>query len=187
MGRKIPEANVQQAFVLDTVYGIISKIESPKILCVGSFEDTASEFLKVLGFDVEEVDPMLNYDLETFATKPTTIKGSYDAIFSTSVIEHVERDDEFLMLISDLLKPAGIAVLTCDYCDTYKTGDPKPSVDYRFYTQKDIKERLLPGLVDCSLVDKPQWDCSNPDFYYAGLNYTFATIVLNKHSSKEID
>ena len=181
MQRKIPEANVQQAFVLDTVYKTISNIENPKILCVGSFEDTASEFLKILGFEVEEVDPMLNYDLETFVTKPTTRENSYDVIFSTSVIEHVEKDDEFLMLISDLLKPGGIAVLTCDFCDTYKVGDPKPAVDYRFYTQKDIKERLLSKIIDCSLVDEPHWDCPNPDFNYGGFNYTFGTIVLRKH------
>lgn len=180
MVRKIPEANVQQAFVLDTVYKIISKIENPKTLCVGSFEDSASESLKNLGFSVEEVDPMINYDLDTFITKPTTIKNSYDVVFSTSVIEHVEYDEKFLIQIAALLKKGGIAVLTCDYCDTYKKGDPIPNVDYRFYTQKDIKKRLLPNLPDCRLVDKPQWDCPNPDFYYGGFNYTFGTIVFKK-------
>ncbi len=181
MQRKIPDANVQQAFVLDTVYKMVSNIEDPKILCVGSFEDTASEFLKLLGYNIEEVDPVLNYDLKTFLTKPTTVKGSYDLVFSTSVIEHVEDDGEFLTHICEMLKPKGIAVLTCDYCDTYKPGDPKPEVDFRFYTQKDIKERLLTYAIDCSLVDEPQWDCPNPDFHYIGFDYTFGTIVLRKN------
>lgn len=180
MKRKIPEANVQQAFVLDTVYKVISTIEKPTVLCVGSFEDSASESLKILGFDIEEVDPMVNYDLGTFMTKPTTIKNSYDVVFSTSVIEHVELDDEFLMQIAALLKKGGVAILTCDYCDTYKDGDPKPAVDFRFYTQKHIKEKLLPKLVGCRLIDEPQWDCLTPDFYYDGFNYTFGTIVLKK-------
>lgn len=180
MERKIPEANVQQAFVLDTVYKIISRIEHPKILCVGSFEDSASESLKALGFEVEEVDPMVNYDLATFMTKPTTVKNSYDVVFSTSVIEHVEHDEQFLMDIAALLKKGGVAVLTCDYCDSYRPGDPKPVVDFRFYTQKDIKERLLVKVADCSLVGEPRWDCPNPDFHYDGFNYTFASIVLKK-------
>lgn len=180
MRRKIPEANIQQAFVLDTVYKFASVLEKPKILCVGSFEDSASEALKLLGFDIEEVDPMINFDLNTFAGKPTTVKNSYDIIFSTSVIEHVEQDEEFLKQIAALLKKDGKIVLTCDYCDTYQAGDPKPSVDFRFYTQKDIKERLLPRLDDCRLIDEPEWDCPNPDFYYDGFNYTFGTIVLEK-------
>ncbi len=180
MERKIPEANVQQAFVLDTVYNVVSKIQKPKILCVGSFEDSASESLKMLGFDIDEVDPMINYDLGTFMTKPTTIKNSYDVVFSTSVIEHVENDEKFLMDIAALLKKDGVAVLTCDYLDTYKKGDPIFAVDFRFYTQKDIKERLLAKVPNCHLVDTPQWDCPNPDFYYDGFNYTFASLVIRK-------
>lgn len=180
MSRKIPEANVQQAFVLDAVYRIASEIESPRILSVGSFEDSASESLKLLGFDVEEVDPMVNYDLATFMTKPGTTVGSYDVVFSTSVIEHVEDDERFLRHIARLLRKGGKAVLTCDYLDTYRPGDPKPAVDFRFYTQKDIKERLLPKVSALRPADEPQWDCPNPDFNYGGFNYTFATIVLEK-------
>ena len=180
MARKIPEANVQQAFVLDTVYKFAKDIVVPKILCVGSFEDSAAESLKALGFDIDEIDPMINYDLAAFITKPTTIKGSYDLIFSTSVIEHVEKDEEFLRDMALLVKKGGKIVLTCDYCDTYKPGDPIFDVDFRFYTQKDIKERLLSTLVDCRLFDEPDWNCPNPDFFYEGLNYTFGTIVLEK-------
>lgn len=180
MTRKIAEANVQQAFVLDTVYKIAGQIENPKILCVGSFEDSAAQSIKALGFKVEEIDPMINYDLDVFMTKPTTEKNSFDIIFSTSVIEHVEEDEKFLMQIASLLKPGGQAVLTCDFLDTYKVGDPKPSVDFRFYTQKDIKERLLPKLPNCELVDEPQWNCPNPDFYYEEYIYTFASLVIKK-------
>ena len=180
MKRKIPEANVQQAFVLDSVYKIISKIDNPKTLCIGSFEDSAADSLKLLGFNIVEIDPMVNYDLNTFMTKPTTVKNSFDLVFSTSVIEHVENDGEFIEHIVSLLKKGGVAVLTCDYLDSYKIGDSKPIVDYRLYTQKDFSERLFSKFANCEFLEKPQWDCPNPDFWYEGVNYTFATIVVKK-------
>ena len=180
MSRKIPEANVQQAFVLDSVYKIVSNVENPKILSVGSFEDSAAESLKLLGFRIVEVDPMINYDLDVFMTKPTTLENSFDVIFSTSVIEHVEDDEKLVRQIASLLKPGGTAVLTCDYADAYQPGDAKPTVDFRLYTQKDLRERLPAQMPNCALIDEPQWDCPQPDFWYEGVNYTFASFVLRK-------
>ena len=183
MARKIPEANIQQAFVLDTVLKYATKVTNPKILCIGSYDDTAAGALKTYGYMMDEVDPVLNYDLNTFMHKPSTIKSSYDMIFSTSVIEHVKDDELFVSQIGELLAPGGIAVLTCDYNNQYKPGDPIPQEDFRMYTQKDFKERLLPLLKDCSLVDDPRWDCQNPDFEYAGCQYTFASLVFRKSKS----
>ncbi len=183
MERKIPEANIQQAFVMDTVQKFASLLTSPKILCVvGSYDDTAAAGLKKLGYSMEEIDPALNCDLNTYFHKPSTLKGSYDIIFSTSVLEHVPDDELFMTQIAELLAPGGTAILTCDYNDQYQPGDPIPDVDFRFYTQKDFKQRILPLLKNCSLVDEPQWDCPNPDFTYAGYyRYTFATLVFQKN------
>jgi len=181
MSRKIPEANVQQAFVLNTVQNLATQFKSPKILCVGSYEDTAAAGLKKLGYKLKEIDPAINFDLNRFFHRLFTRKRSYDIIFSTSVIEHVKDDELFIRQIAELLVQGGIAILTCDYNDHYKPGDPIPSEDFRLYTQKDFKERLLPLLKDCSLVDEPQWDCPNPDFTYAGCRYTFATFVFRKN------
>jgi SAM-dependent methyltransferase len=134
-----------------------------------------------MGYAVEEIDPLLNCDLNTFFRRRSTAKGSYDIVFSTSVLEHVPDDELFMKQIAGLLSPGGVAVLTCDYDDQYKPGDPIPSVDCRLYTQRDLKERILPLLEGCSLVDEPQWDCPNPDFTYAGFfRYTFATLVFQK-------
>lgn len=181
MARKIPEANIQQAFILDTVQKFIRRYETPKILCVGSYDDTAFSALKMYGHRMDEVDPVLNYDLNTFMHKPSTSKGSYDIIFSTSVIEHVKDDELFITQIAELLSQGGVAILTCDYNDQYKPSDKIPSEDFHMYTQKDFFERLLPLLRECSLVDEPQWDCPNPDFVYAGYSYTFATFVFRKN------
>jgi hypothetical protein len=179
--KKIPEANVQQAFVFDTTIRLSKNISSPKILGIGAFEDTAVAALKLLQYDIDEIDPVLNYDLETYLTKPSTKPESYDIIVSTSVIEHVENDVKFLMDMEVLLKKGGYIILTCDFKEDYKIGDDIPNVDFRFYTKEDIMDRLLVNLPQLKLVDNPKWDCPNPDFYYGKYNYTFASIVLQKN------
>jgi SAM-dependent methyltransferase len=179
--KKIPEANVQQAFVFDTAVELAKKIEKPKILAVGAFEDTAAEGLKLLNYDIDFIDPILNYDIETFITKPDVKAGAYDIIISTSVIEHVEKDEKFIQDIAYLLKKGGYGILTCDYNDQYKKGDNIPAVDFRFYTQHDLRERLMKSIPDCELVGVADWDCENPDFYLSGIyNYTFASLVFYK-------
>jgi SAM-dependent methyltransferase len=184
MSKKIDRANVQQAFVFDTVYRNIKNYNNPKMLCVGSYEDTASMGLNRFGYEVEEIDPMINYYLQDYYTKPTTVKNSYQIIFSTSVIEHDPDDKSFMQCIEGLLAPGGIAVITCDYKDGWKPGEPKPEVDARFYTKQDLEQRLLSYIPTCELVDTPHWDCPNPDFHYLGkYQYTFATFVVRKKNS----
>jgi SAM-dependent methyltransferase len=185
MAKKIPEANVQQAFVFDTVYRYLSNYKNPKILCVGSYEDTAAMSLKKMGIQIEEIDPTYNYSLQEYCTKPSTRKNSYDIIFSTSVIEHDPDDESFVKCIADLLAYDGIAIMTCDYKDGWTRGEPKPECNERFYTQNDLKNRLLPLMHDCHLIDEPQWDCPNPDFNYLGkYQYTFATFAVKKNPKK---
>lgn len=181
MAKKIARANVQQAFVFDTVYRYLNLFSNPKLLCVGSYEDTASMSLQRMGYTVEDIDPMINYFLQEFYTKPSTKKETYSIIFSTSVIEHDPDDESFIKCVSGLLAPGGIAVITCDYKDGWKPGDLKPDVDARFYTKLDLEQRLLSYIPDCELVDTPHWDCPEPDFNYLGkYQYTFASFVIRK-------
>ncbi|MEQ1554332.1 MAG: methyltransferase domain-containing protein, partial [Ferruginibacter sp.] len=181
MAKKIARANVQQAFVFDTVYRNLINYINPKLLCVGSYEDTASMLLTKMGVAVEEIDPMINYFLQDYYTKPTTKKASYDIIFSTSVIEHDPDDKSFLECIEGLLKPGGIAVITCDYKDGWVSGQPKPDVDARLYTKKCMEERMLSYIPKCKLVQLGDWDCPNPDFFLTkDYQYTFATFVFKK-------
>ena len=181
MSRKIPEANVQQGFVFDTVYRYLPQYQNPAILCVGSFEDTASVSLIKMGCKIEEIDPVMNYSLQEYFALPATLKHSHDIIFSTSVIEHVADDESFIRQVADLLALGGLAIITCDYKEGWKPWEPKPECDERLYTQWDLRARLLPLMSGCRLVDEPQWDCPNPDFTLAGRHkYTFATFVVRK-------
>jgi SAM-dependent methyltransferase len=181
MSKKIARANVQQAFVFDTAFRFLKDYPSPKLLCVGSYEDTASMGLRKMGYNVDEVDPMINYFLQEFYTKPTTKKSFYDIVFSTSVIEHDPDDQSFIECIEGLLALNGIAVITCDYKDGWKHGELKPDVDARFYTKEDLENRLLSYLKNSTLLDEPNWNCINPDFLFEGkYQYTFATFCFQK-------
>lgn len=183
MVSKIPPANIQQAFVFDSVKHFAACLASPRILCVGSYDDSAAASLKKLGYAIEEIDPEVNgLDLNMFFNLPSTVKGSYDMVFATSVIEHVQNDTLFVSQMAELLAPRGVGLLTCDYNDFHMPGDPVIPGDYRFYTQRDFILRLLPSIKNCSLVDVPHWECSNPDFVFLGYRYTFATVVFRKHS-----
>ncbi len=181
MAKKIGRANVQQAFVFDTVFRHLNDYPEAKLLCVGSYEDTASMALRKMGYNVEEVDPMLNYFLQEYYEKPGVKKNSYDIVFSTSVIEHDPDDKSFLECVEGLLKPGGLAVITMDYKDGWKLGEPKPEVDARFYTKHDMEHRVMSYLPKSRTIDKGQWECPNPDFNYLGrYQYTFATLVFRK-------
>jgi len=181
MSRKIPEANIQQAFVFETVRNLSANFPHPRILSVGSYEDTAYIGLQKIGYTVEGIDPVLNYDLTTFLSKPGVKENKYDIIFSTSVIEHVKDDNQFVKEIAGLLKPGGFAILTCDYKQDYKPGDKIPWVDFRFYTPHDLEERLPGNMKDCEIFGDHNWECSQPDFWFENINYTFATFVAKKN------
>lgn len=183
MKKKIPEANVQQGFVFDTAVHFAEQIGGAcRLLSVGAFEDTAFLTMQKMGYRIDAVDPNINYDLATFKTRPCIRPASYDVIISTSVIEHVEDDESFVRDIGELLKPGGIAILTCDFHNDYVQGFPIPDVDCRFYTKKDIGNRLLRVIPECALYGAPhEWECSEYDFCFMNkYRYTFATFVFQK-------
>ena len=98
-------------------------------------------------------DPVINCDLNDFVGRPSTAKETYDVVFATSVLEHVEDDEKFMRQVSELLKPGGVLILTCDFNDGYKHGDPIPSVCHRMYTQTDFRERIIPSARQCIPLD----------------------------------
>lgn len=186
--KKIPRANIQQAFIFDAVEKTARRLGNPRMLCIGSFEDTAAVSLKKLGYPLDEIDPAINkLDLNAFMQLPTTKPSSYDVVFSTSVLEHVKDDEKFVRQMADLLAPGGIGILTCDFKEGYKIGDPVIDSDFRFYTKHDLSQRLMAKLTDCELLDAPDWDCVAPDFELGGFKYTFATLAFRKRESQEVN
>lgn len=178
MSRKIPEANVQQAFVVEAVQGILKKKPDARILCVGAYEDTATHYLGSLGIEIVNIDPVENVDLTKFHARDPE---PFDIIFSTSVLEHVGDDETFVSQVGELLKRGATAILTCDFNNAYETGAPVPATVVRQYTKKDLLQRLPAVLetVGCKLIGKPTYAGKN-DFLYQGHTYSFATFVFKR-------
>ena len=187
LARKIPRANVQQAFALDAVERLLADLTEPRILAIGSFEDTAVAALKAKGFRIDEVDPNVNgVDLESFYRSPEAVLESYDLILCVSVLEHVEDDEGFVRMVADLLAPDGIAIFTVDFSNSYPADARKPTIDRRLYNARDLRERLMATIPDCSLVDLPSWDDGSSDFEYDGCNYAFASWVFRKLNIRRV-
>lgn len=179
LSRKIPEANIQQAFTLQTALDLTPK--GGLVLSAGSWEDTATETLKKLGYNVTDVDPMINSDLKTYFDNNQQIHGKLDSVVSTSVIEHVHNDEEFIDCICKLLKSGGYGIVTMDYNNEYLNGGvTKPNEDVRLYTEYDLRVRLNAVLEEngCELLEADY--SGENDFTYAGHWYTFATFVFKK-------
>jgi predicted ATP-grasp superfamily ATP-dependent carboligase len=177
--RKIPEANIQQAFTLQTTLDLVPT--NSNILSAGCWEDTATETLKKVGYDVIDVDPQINTDLKTYFDQHPEIHGNLDAVVSTSVIEHVEKDEEFIDCICKLIKSGGYGIVTMDYNNGYLNGGvSKPVEDVRLYTEYDLRIRLNSVLEEnnCELLEA-NYEGEN-DFCYCGHWYTFATFVFKK-------
>lgn len=180
MSRKIPEANVQQAFVYDLVGELIST--DKRVLSIGCFEDTAYESLLKRGWEIVGIDPDTDGNTLDSFYKSTT--KDFDIVFSTSVLEHVQDDELFITQICDLLSPGGYAILTTDFRNDYVPGFPLPNTDVRFYTRYDLEVRFKSLLEKCGCfyVGETNW-IGQPDFHYQGHNYSFATIVFRKDSN----
>jgi SAM-dependent methyltransferase len=152
------------------------------MLCIGSHEDSAFGALRKLGFPVVGIDPAENdVYFSEFFHRARSRGDQFSCIFSTSVLEHVMNDELFIEQMAALLAPGGIGMLTCDFRDDWRPGQPKPNVDHRLYTRWDFHQRLIPLLEGCYLIDPPRWECEKPDFVFEGrYKYTFATLCFRR-------
>ena len=46
------------------------------------------------------------------------------------------------------------------------TGELIKECEYDHITEEDIREKLLPVLDGCELLDEPDWKCDHPDFVF---------------------
>lgn len=173
---KIGDAIVQQAYVYDLAKQYAKS--GSRILSAGSYQDTAAELLRFDGYAVYDVDPVINYDLHTFAQLAL---HTYNVIISTSVLEHTNNDEEFIDDCCRLLAPGGVAIFTMDFKDDWTPGQPVPYTSNRFYRVSDLTGRLAQVLArnGCSLVSTPDYSAKDR-FIWDGINYSFASWTFKK-------
>jgi hypothetical protein len=173
MARKIHAANVQQAWTVE----MVRRTGAKSVFCVGCFEDTGYEILQLENPYILGIDSAHGMDLRQFRQR---IGSQFECVFATSVIEHVPDDGQFIRDLCDSLIPGGTCILTADFKEGWKKGQPLPATDQRFYTSADIAriEKILTEK-NCYFVDKPDTSGA-PDFHYQGHDYSFIGLVFKK-------
>jgi hypothetical protein len=178
MARKISEANVQQAWTVE----MVRRTGAHSVLCVGCFEDTGFELLiqdEPKRF-LTGIDSAYGTTLRQHREKNGRNGIQFQCVFATSVIEHVPDDSQFIRDLCDSLIPGGTCILTADFKEGWKKGQPLPATDQRFYTSADIAriEKILTEK-GCYFVDKPDTSGA-PDFHYQGHDYSFIGLIFKK-------
>jgi hypothetical protein len=175
MQRKIPRANIQQAWMYNKVLEF-SNTDS-HVLCVGNHEDTAYYALRSKMPNLIGIDPLFDYDLASYRQQTPQ---KFNIVFSTSVIEHVVDDESFIADMCAMLNDNGVGIITCDFNDDYPNV-PKPLVDVRLYTSYDLTVRIPAVLqqYNCTVLGDFEYH-NNIDFEYEGCRYGFATLTFRK-------
>jgi SAM-dependent methyltransferase len=184
MAGKPARANVQQAFMVDTVRHFAEPTD--EILCVGSFTDTAFGVLNQTGYNIYGIDPHPSVNGIYLHDHWLAHQKEYDLVFSTSVIEHVPDDDEFFDEVCKSIKPGGYGILTMDFKEGWKLGQIAVGTVYRFYTLDDLNTRFskLLKVNNCELVGESDWT-GEPDFQWENQMYCFATYVFRKGKNND--
>jgi len=187
--RKIPDSMVQFAFCYQAVLELdrsdirnLTDRDSISILSAGSHEDIATECLKMDGFSVVGVDPVLNCDLHTFASRK---QRQFNYVVSASVLEHTTDDEEFVADCCDLLLPGGYGIFTMDYKNDWSPGQRVPNTSNRFYTEFDLTQRLpkILATYGCNIYGKQDYTARDR-FNWEGIDYSFATFVFKKRNKR---
>jgi SAM-dependent methyltransferase len=126
-------SDVQDAFVVDFIY---PKFKEKEILCINTSKDKAFKYLKSLDVNVIniEVDKLNSFKVHTTL--------DFDIIFSISIIEHIENDEQFIRDICELLKGGGFGILTTDFFENFSMVD---NVTDQFLTANGIKNGIRMG------------------------------------------
>lgn len=179
ISRKIYSSLHQSAQMLHVISKVLT--DSSKILSAGAFEDVPTEVLSNLGVNIVAIDPVLNTDLHFY--RMHNLEKRFDVIFSTSVIEHVEEDEQFITDMAEMLAPGGFCFITCDFKPGYKEGDPLPATCVRLYTEEHLK--YLTSLLanyKCKLTRRPEWNITEDelDFEWDNVKYCFMGMSFRK-------
>lgn len=181
--RKIHRSTVQSAALLaQFLYEIANKGQTRqdvKVFGAGSYEDIVVASIKATGYNVIDADPMINgLTVEQYHERHPT--DEFDYVVSTSVLEHVPNDENFVRICARMLKEGGTCLMSMDFKEDWD-GGRTPATSLRFYKKHDLEVRLRQIIESegCELVGECDWSDSDT-FYYDGFIYGFAGFVFKK-------
>lgn len=186
-GRKIPGALFQYSYLL----GMLTELgaNNANVLVVGGYEDPIADYCHRTPGQfryVQEVDPCINgLDLHGFLENHSYVCGTFDFVVAASVLEHVEEDSEFLDDILRALKPDGVALLTVDYKNDWRRGDPLVPTQLRFYTEYELN--CLADYINdrVAWIEEKDWFPIGNYFHFGGVDYAFAAMTFRKAAGYE--
>lgn len=181
-GRKIHRSTVQSAALLaQFIYEVTDQDKTQvRVFGAGSYEDIVIASIKAMGYNVIDADPMINgMTVEQYYDQHNP-DSDFDYVVSTSVLEHVPNDENFVRLCAKMLKLGGTCLMSMDFKEDWD-GGRTPATSLRFYKKADLEVRLR-AIVEsegCELVGECDWSDSDT-FYYDGFIYGFAGFVFKK-------
>jgi len=167
------------------------------VLDLGAFASEIVPALDHLGFCVSgvDLDPRLpdmprgrgiQYEVGDF--KHTTFPSdSFSAVTAISVIEHGYEPDALLAEVARLLKPGGVFVASFDYWpDHLDVGQVRPfNMSWLVFSRDDVADLItLAGVHGLRPVGALDTAVPQAAINYAGLDYTFAWLALEKDDGK---
>lgn len=180
-GRKIHRSTVQSAALLaQFIYEVSGQYKHDvRVFGAGSYEDIVIASIKAMNYNVVDADPMINgLTVEQYHAQHPT--DTFDYVVSTSVLEHVPNDENFVRICAKMLKEGGTCLMSMDFKEDWD-GGRTPATSLRFYREADLEVRLR-AIVEsegCELVGECDWSDSDT-FAYDGFIYGFAGFVFKK-------
>ncbi len=125
--------------------------KSQKILDFGSGYGYFAELLRkkgVLNIKCVEIDDELsehckNLDFEVFNNLNQIEDNSFDFMYTLNVLEHIEKDEEVLILLRNKLKKGGKLFIYVPAFQALYSSFDKNIGHYKRYNKKDLAEFLL--------------------------------------------
>jgi len=127
----------------------ISGIDSPRILDFGAGVGSLTEIWREISNtspDCVELDPILRLKLQEKGFKAVSnladLDGTYDFIYSSNVLEHINKDEEVLAQLTALLSPHGVMGVYVPAFPSLFTDFDRAVGHFRRYKRSDLCRKI---------------------------------------------
>jgi SAM-dependent methyltransferase len=131
------------------MFSEISGKDSPRILDFGAGAGSLTEIWREVSNtspDCIELDPILRMKLQekgfTAFANLAEINGTYDFIYSSNVLEHIDNDEEVLAQLTTMLSPQGVLGVYVPAFPSLFTDFDKAVGHFRRYRRNELNKKI---------------------------------------------